>query len=108
MDPGFLYTGQGADSMSGVGWVSCFLFSMLWLNWPVATGLGTINLVHFIDGREMARSRGLFAQDHLLALQYDDAQLPRCKDPYTILEAENIPVLVTCGLSQQRRSPQEH
>ncbi len=40
MNPGFHYTGQMADSMYSVVWVSGLLMSMLWIEWPmVAVGL---------------------------------------------------------------------
>lgn len=35
MNPGFLCTGQMADSMYGVVWVSCLLMSALWIKWLV-------------------------------------------------------------------------
>ncbi len=38
--PGFHWTGQMADRMCGVVWVSGLLMSMLWIEWPmVAVGL---------------------------------------------------------------------
>ncbi len=40
MNPGFHCTGQMADSMYGVVWVSSLLMSALWIEWPmVAVGL---------------------------------------------------------------------
>ncbi len=40
MNPGFHCTGQMADSMYGVVWVSGLLMSTLWIEWPmVAVGL---------------------------------------------------------------------
>ncbi len=40
MNPGFHCTGQMADSVYGVMWVSDLLMSMLWIEWPmVAVGL---------------------------------------------------------------------
>ncbi len=40
MNPGFHCTGQMADSVYGVVWVSGLLMSMLWIEWPmVAVGL---------------------------------------------------------------------
>ncbi len=40
MNPGFHCTGQIADSVYGVVWVSGLLMSMLWIEWPmVAVGL---------------------------------------------------------------------
>ncbi len=35
MNPGFHCTGQMADSMYGVVWVSGLLMSMLWIEWPM-------------------------------------------------------------------------
>ncbi len=40
MNPGFHCTGQMADSMYGIVWVSGLLMSTLWIEWPmVAVGL---------------------------------------------------------------------
>ncbi len=40
MNPGFHCTGQMADSVYDVLWVSGLLMSMLWIEWPmVAVGL---------------------------------------------------------------------
>ncbi len=40
MNPGFYCTGQMADSVYGVVWVSGLLKSTLWIEWPmVAVGL---------------------------------------------------------------------
>ncbi len=40
MNPVFHCTGQMADSVYDVVWVSCLLMSMLWIKWPiVAVGL---------------------------------------------------------------------
>ncbi len=36
MNPGFHCTGQMADSMYGVMWVSGLLMPMLWIEWPMA------------------------------------------------------------------------
>ncbi len=39
-NPGFHFTGQMADSVYGVVWVSGLLMSTLWIEWPmVAMGL---------------------------------------------------------------------
>ncbi len=35
LNPGFHCTGQMADSMYGVVWVSGLLMSMLWIEWPM-------------------------------------------------------------------------
>ncbi len=41
MNPGFHCTGQMADSVYGVIWVSGLLMSTLWIEWPmVAWGYG--------------------------------------------------------------------
>ncbi len=37
--PGFHCTGQMADSVYGVPWVSGLLMSTLWIEWPVVVGL---------------------------------------------------------------------
>ncbi len=40
MNPGFHCTGQMADSVYGIAWVSGLLMSTLWIEWPmVAVGL---------------------------------------------------------------------
>ncbi len=40
MNPGFHSTGQMADSVYGIVWVSGLLMSMLWIEWPmVVVGL---------------------------------------------------------------------
>ncbi len=40
MNPGFHCTGQRADSVYGIVWVSGLLMSTLWIEWPmVAVGL---------------------------------------------------------------------
>ncbi len=40
MNPGFHFTGQMADSVYGIVWVSGLLMSMLWIEWPmVVVGL---------------------------------------------------------------------
>ncbi len=40
MNPGFHCTGQMADSVYGVVWVSGLMMSTLWIEWPmVAVGL---------------------------------------------------------------------
>ncbi len=52
MNPCFHCTGQMADSVYGVVWVSGLLMSMLWIEWPmVAVGLwyGQRTQVYFID-----------------------------------------------------------
>ncbi len=35
INPGFYFTGQMADSMYGVVWVSSLLMSTLWIEWPM-------------------------------------------------------------------------
>ncbi len=35
MNPGFHCTGQMADSMYGIVWVSGLLMSTLWIEWPM-------------------------------------------------------------------------
>ncbi len=41
INPGFHCTGQMADSVYGVVWVSGLLMSTLWIEWPmVAVGYG--------------------------------------------------------------------
>ncbi len=37
MNPGFHCTGQMADSVYGVVWVSGLLMSTLWIKWPMVT-----------------------------------------------------------------------
>ncbi len=59
MNPGFHCTGQMADSVYGVVWVSGLLLSTLWIEWPMVGGGGVMvwagvcyvqrTPVHFID-----------------------------------------------------------
>ncbi len=50
MNPGFHLTGQMADSMYGVVWVSSFLMSTLWIEWPmVAVGLWYYGQAYVMD-----------------------------------------------------------
>ncbi len=83
MNPGYHCTGQMADSMYGVVWVS---------------GL----LMHFIDGilnaqryhDEILRPIVVpFIHDHHLMLQHDNARPHVARICTQFLEAENIPVL---------------
>ncbi len=101
--PGFHCTGQMADSVYGVVWVSGLLMSTLWIEWPMVAGgvmvwagvcYGQRTQVHFIDGilnaqrycDEILRPIVVpFIHDHHLMLQHDNATAPCCKDLYTIL-----------------------
>ncbi len=92
MNPGFLCTGQMADSVYGVVWVNGLLMSTLWIEWPmVVSGVmvwagicyGQQTQVHFIDGilnAQRYRDEILrpivvpFIHDHHLMLQHDNAR----------------------------------
>ncbi len=51
MNPGFHCTGQTADSMYGIMWVSGLLMSTLWIKWPmVAVGLW-YGQAYFMDNK---------------------------------------------------------
>ncbi len=91
MNPGFHCTGQMADSVFGIVWVSGLLMSTLLIEWPmVAVGLwygqayvmNNDTQVHFIDGilnaqrysDEILRPIVVpFSHDHHLMLQHDNA-----------------------------------
>ncbi len=111
MNPGFHCTGQMADSVYGVVWVSGLLMSTLWIEWPmVAVGLwygqacyGQRTQVHFIDGilnAQRYRDEILrpivvpFIHDHHLMLQHDNARPHVARICTQFLEAENIPVFL--------------
>ncbi len=105
MNPGFHCTGQMADSVYGVVWVSSLLMSTLWIEWPmVAVGLWygqayvmdnehrCILLMAYRD--EILRPIDVpFIHDHPLMLQHDNAQPHVARICTQFLEAENIPVL---------------
>ncbi len=111
MNPGFHCTGQMADSVYGVVWVSGLLMSMLWIKWPmVAVGVmvwagicyGQQTQVHFIDGilnAQRYRAEIMspivvpFIHDHHLMLQHDNARPHVASICTQFLEAESIPVL---------------
>ncbi len=109
MNPGFHCTGQMADSVYGVVWVSGLLMSTLWIEWPmVVVGLwygqayGQRTQLHFIDGilnAQRYRDEILrpivvpFIHDHHLMLQHDNARPHVARICTQFLEAENIPVL---------------
>ncbi len=125
MNPAFHCTGQMADSVYGVVWVSGLLVSMLWIEWPMgAVGLwygagicyGQRTQVHFIDGilnaqrycDEILKPIVVpFIHDHHLMLQHDNTR-PHVERICTqFLEAENIPVLAWPAYSPDM-SPIEH
>ncbi len=85
MNHGFHCTGQMADSVYGVVWVSGLLMSTLWIEWPMlAVGLwygqayvmdidGILNAERYRD--EILRHIVVpFIHDHHLMLQHDNAQ----------------------------------
>ncbi len=110
MNPGFHCTGQMADSVYGVVWVSGLLMSTLWIEWPIVVvgvmvwaGIcnGQRTQVHFID--DILNAQGYrdeilrpivvpFIHDHHLMLQHDNARPHVARICTQILEAENIPV----------------
>ncbi len=110
MNPGFHCTGQMADSVYGIMWVSGLLMSTLWIEWPMVAGgvmiwagvcYGQRTQVH-IDGILNAqRYRGKilrpivvpFIHDHHLMIQHDNARPHVARISTQFLEAKNIPVL---------------
>ncbi len=124
INPGFHCTGQMADSVYGVVWVSGLLMSTLWIEWPmVAVGLwygqeyvGQRAQVHFIDGilnaqrycDEILRPIVVpFIYNHHLMLQHDNAWPYVARICTQFLEAEIIPVLAWPAHSPDM-SPIEH
>ncbi len=115
MNTGFHCTGQMADSVYGVVWVSGLLMLTLWIECPmVAVGYST--QVHFIDGilnAQRYRDEILrpivvpFIHDHHLMLQHDNSQPHVAWICTQFLEAENIPVLAWPAYSPDM-SPIEH
>ncbi len=110
MNPGFHSTGQMADKVYGVVWVSVLLMSTLWIEWPmVAVGCrwagvcyGERTQVNFIDGilnaqryrDEILRPIAVpFIHDHHLMLQHDNARPLVARICTQFLVAENLPVL---------------
>ncbi len=118
MNPGFHCTGQMADSMYSVVWVSVLLMSTLWIEWPVvAVGLwdGQVQ-VHFIDDilnaqryhDEMLRPVVVpFIHDHHHMLQHDNARPHVARICTQFLKAKIIPVLAWPAYSPDM-SPIEH
>ncbi len=110
-ESGFHCTGQMADSVYGVMWVSGLLMSTLWIEWPMVAGgvmiwagvcYGQRTQVHFIDDILNAQRyhdkilRPIvvpFIHDHHLMLQHDNARPHVARICTQFLEAENIPVL---------------
>ncbi len=100
MNPGFHCTGQTADSMYGVVWVSGLLMSTLWIEWPMLVGLW------YHD--EILRPIVVpFIHDHHLMLQHDNPRPHVAKICTQFLEAKNIPVLALPAYSLDM-SPIEH
>ncbi len=105
MNPGFHCTGQMADSVYGIVWVSGLLMSTLWIVWPmVAVGLWH-GQTHAMDNEHRCilnaqRYRDgilrpivvLFIHNNPLMLQHDNAQPHVARICTKFLEAENIPV----------------
>ncbi|ROL46141.1 Transposable element Tc1 transposase [Anabarilius grahami] len=82
MNPGFHCTGQMADSVYGIVWVSGLLMSTLWIEWPmVAVGLW-YEQVYVMDN-----------EHRYLMLQHGNARPHVARICTQFLEAENIPVL---------------
>ena len=125
MNPGFHCSGQMADSLCGVVWVSGLLMSTLWIEWPMVCGgvmewrgicYGQQTKVHFIDGilnaqryrDEILRPTVVpLIHDHHLTLQYDNTRPHVAKICTQFPEAENIPVLTWPAYSPDM-SPTEH
>ncbi len=125
MNPGFHCTGQMADSVYSVMWVSGLLMSTLWFERSmVALGVmigagvcyGQRTQVHFIEGilnAQRCRDEILrpivvpFIHDHHLMMQHDNARPHVARISTQFLEAENIPVLAWPAYSSDM-SPIEH
>ncbi len=121
MNPGFHCTGQMADSMYGIVWVSGLLMSTLWIEWPMVAvelwnGPAYVmdnEQVNFIDGilnAQRYRDEILrpivvpFIHGHHLMLQRDNAR-PHIERKCTqFLEAKNISVLAWPAYSPDRSS----
>ncbi len=107
VNPGFHCTGQMADSMYGVMWVSSLRMSTLWIEWPMHGGGGVMVLagvyygprtqVHIIDGilnAQRYRAEILrpivvpFIHDHHLMLLHDNARPHVARICTQFLEAE--------------------
>ncbi len=125
MNPDFHCTGQMADSVYGVVWVSSLLMSTLWIEvvhggggvvvW-VGVCYGQRTQVHFIDvilNAQRYRDEILrpivmpFIHDHHLMLQHDNARPHVARICSQFLEAEHIPVLAWPAYSPDM-SPIEH
>ena len=122
INPGFHSSGQMADSVCGVVWVSSLLMST-WIEWPMVAGglwYGQAYVMdnehRFIDGilnaqrhhDEILRPIVVpFNHDHHLILQHDNAQSHDARICTQFLEAENIPVLAWPAYSPDM-SPIEH
>ncbi len=122
MNPGFHCTGQMADSMFGIVWVSGLLMSTLWIKWPMVVMVwagvcyGQRTQVHFIDGilnaqryhDEILRPIVVpFIHGHHLMLQHDNARPHVARICTQFLETENITVLAWLANSPDM-SPIEH
>ncbi len=118
MNPGFHCTGQMADSVYGVMWVSSLMMSTLWIEWPmVAVGLwygqpyvldidGILNAQRYRD-EFLGPVVVPFIHNHHLMLQHDNARPHVAKICTQVLEAEIIPVLAWPAYSPDM-SPMEH
>ncbi len=121
-ESGFHCTGQMADSMFGIVWVSGLLMSTLWIKWPMVVMVwagvcyGQRTQVHFIDGilnaqryhDEILRSIVVpFIHDHHLMLQHDNARPHVARICTQFQETENITVLAWLANSPDM-SPIEH
>ncbi len=118
INPSFHCTGQMADSVYGVVWVSGLLMSTLWIKWPMVTvGLWYVQayVMDIDDILNAQRYRGEivrpivvpFIHDHHLILQHDNARPHVASICTQFLEAEIIPVLAWPAYSPDM-SPIEH
>ncbi len=102
MNPGFHCTGQMADSVYGIVWVSGFLMSTLWIEWLMVALRLWYGQAYFIDGilnAQRYREKIVrpivvpFIHDHHIMLQHDNARPHVARIWTQFLEAEKIPFL---------------
>ncbi len=118
MNPGFHCTGQMADSVYGVVWVSGLLMSTLWIEWPMVTVGLWYGQAYVMDIDDILNAQRYhdeilrpivvpFIHDHHHMLQHDNARPHYARICSQFLEAENIPVLAWTAYSPDM-SPIEH
>ncbi len=124
MNPGFHCTGQMADSVHGVVWVSGLLMSTLWIEWPMVAVVLWYRQAYVMNNKQVPfidvilnaqryRDEILrpivvpFIHNHNLMLQHVNARPYVARICTQFLEAENIPVLAWPAYSPDM-SPIEH